>query len=213
MRLYLSSYGIGDRPDELLRLLRGGVRAALIANSADAKAPQERTEAVERELADLRGLGLDAVELDLRDYFGRADALRQRLAQVDLVWTRGGSAFILRRAFRQSGADELVPELLAADAFVYAGYSAGPAMLAQSLDGIECVDDPHLVPHGYDPEVLYDCLGLLPYEFVPHYRSDHPESAAVEGLIQYLIDRHRPFVALRDGEALVHEGDRTEIVS
>jgi dipeptidase E len=125
---------------------------------------------------------------------------------------RGGNCFILRRALRQSGADEIILDLLSKDALVYAGYSAGIDMLIPSLHGAELVDEPNLIPEGYDKEVMWESLNLLPYAVAPHYKSDHPESADIDRSVEYMINNHIPFIALRDGEAIVIEGDKQKIV-
>jgi dipeptidase E len=75
--------------------------------------------------AGLAGLGFEAAELDLRDYFGGRWRLRHDLAGASLAWLRGGNVFLLRYALSRSGADVIFRDLLAADALVYAGYSAG----------------------------------------------------------------------------------------
>ncbi|WP_198152743.1 hypothetical protein [Pseudofrankia sp. DC12] len=62
VRLYLSSFRIGNRPDELLRLLRGRTRTALIGNADDYKSPEDRAASLAREVAELRGVGLDQCE-------------------------------------------------------------------------------------------------------------------------------------------------------
>ena len=213
MRLYLSSFRIGNRPDALLQLLAGRTRTALILNAADYQDAADRAASLQREREQLLGVGLTPVEIDLRDYFGRADALRQALTDFDLLYVRGGNVFILRRAFRQSGADVIVPELLARDAVVYGGYSAGVCLLGPTLDGLALVDDPELVPAGYTPAAPSDGLGILPFAVAPHYRSEHPETAAIERLVAYYLAHHIPFVALRDGEALVRDGERLTAVS
>jgi hypothetical protein len=59
MRLYLSSFRIGSRPDELLALLRGGRRAALILNADDYKTPEDRAASLLRELEELRVSWID----------------------------------------------------------------------------------------------------------------------------------------------------------
>ena len=71
----------------------------------------------------------------------------------------------------------------------------------------EEVDDPNAIPEGYQSEIIWDGLNLLPYSVAPHYRSDHPESAAVDQMVQHLIDNHILFKALRDGQAIVVNGD------
>jgi dipeptidase E len=212
MRLYLSSFRLGNKPDAMLALLHGRVRAAVITNAADDRTGADRAAAYKREYDDLTGLGLRPTELDLRDYFGKPAELRSHLAEFDLLWARGGNAFILRRALHMSGADAVIRDLLAADSIVYGGYSAGSDMMTPSLRGVELVDDATNVPDGYAEAIVWDCLGILPYGLLPHYKSDHPESSAMDRCLEYMVDNHLPFVALRDGEALVRDGDRDFVV-
>lgn len=133
-------------------------------------------------------------------------------SKADLLWVRGGNAFILRRAFRQSGADEIIKKLLANDSIVYGGYSGGALMLTPSLHGIELVDDPNVVPDQYEPTVIWDGLGIIPHSIAPHYKSNHPESAAIDKSVEYFIDHHIPFIALRDGETIVVDGLKQTMV-
>jgi hypothetical protein len=53
----------------MLPLLRGGTWAAVIANADDCKGADERASSAQREFADLRRLGLNPAEVDLRSYF------------------------------------------------------------------------------------------------------------------------------------------------
>lgn len=212
MRLYLSSYRNGNKPEALLKLLGNGRRTALIFNAVDSKTGDDRAADLIRESERLQSIGLEPTEVDLRDYFGKPDELKTVLSGFDLIWVRGGNVFILRRAFRQSGADTVIAELLKDDAVVYGGYSAGVDILQPHLHGIELVDDPNLVPEGYDKEIIWDCLGILPYCVAPHYKSDHPESADVDKTVEYYIDNHIPFVAMRDGEAIVIDGTQQHFV-
>jgi dipeptidase E len=81
VRLYLSSFRMGDHPEHLAALVgEGGRSAVVIANAMDDAPPDARRAGVELELAALAGLGFDAVELDLRDYFGRGQGFRDELA-------------------------------------------------------------------------------------------------------------------------------------
>ena len=212
MRLYLSSFGLGERSDALAALLRGGRRAAVVLNAKDTAPEASRARSLVQETAALAGLGLEAQELDLRDFFGASRRLRDALTEIDLLWVRGGNAFVLRRAMRQSGLDDLLPDFLARDALVYGGFSAGVCVLAPSMRGLETVDDPATVPEGYDPAPVWEGLSILPYAIAPHYRSEHPESEAVERLVQRFVDDHTLFRALRDGEAIVVDGNRHDVV-
>jgi dipeptidase E len=212
MRLYLSSFRNGNKPDELIKLLDRGRHTALINNAVDFVDTDERFSKLGDEIERLKSIDLEPTEIDLRSYFDSPEGLKEKLAEFDLIWVRGGNAFVLRRAFRQSGADKAIAELLAEDKIVYGGYSAGIDMLTPSLHGAELVDDPDIVPDGYEPDTVWEGLNLLPYAIAPHYKSNHPESAAVDKSIEYLIDNHIPFIALRDGQAVVVDGGQEKFV-
>ena len=64
------------------------------------------------------------------------------------------------------------------------------------------------MPHGCDPEIVWDGLGLIDHAIVPHYRSPHPESAAADRAVRHLCARGLRYRALRDGEAIVWIEDR-----
>jgi dipeptidase E len=172
-----------------------------------------RDASLQRDLEELRGFGLEVIELDLRTYFGRPQELRETLSGFDLIYVRGGNTFVLRRAFRQSGADEIVKEMLASDTVVYAGYSAGVCLLAPSLRGIEFSDDPEEVPEGYEPPIVWDGLGVLPYHVLPHFESEYPGLDQINlSILNSWVEGHIPFIALRDGEAIVIDGQKTVVV-
>jgi dipeptidase E len=212
MRLYLSSFRNGNNPEALLGLLGNKRRTALIFNAQDWKSIDDRSSDLAQEIERLKSIGLEPQEIDLRNYFEKTDALREALSSFDLIWVRGGNVFVLRRAFKQSGADMLIPELLQQNDVVYGGYSAGVDIMQPHLHGIELVDDPNVVPPGYDKEIIWECLGLIPYCVAPHYKSDHPESAAVDKTVEYYINNHIPFIALHDGQAIVIDGEEQTVV-
>jgi dipeptidase E len=205
---------MGDHPEHLLAMIgTDGRRSVVIDNAMDDAPPQVRRAGVELELAALAGLGLDAAELDLRGYFGQQEPLRRELAGVCLAWLRGGNTFMLRYALARSGADTAFTELLAADALVYAGYSAGACVLAPSLRGLELVDDPGAVTRIYDSPPVWDGLALLEEAFVPHYQSPgHPETAAIDQVVAHYRAKGVAYRALHDGQALIINGHNTAIV-
>ena len=97
VRLYLSLFRMGDNLDRLLALVGQDSRGAVvIANAMDDAPSDVRRAGVERELAALIGLGLDAAELDLCGYFGPRQLLRRDLAGTGVAWLRGGNVFMLR---------------------------------------------------------------------------------------------------------------------
>jgi dipeptidase E len=205
---------MGDHPEHLVALTGGDSRRkVVIANALDDAPPEVRRAGVELELAALADLGLQAVELDLRDYFGQQQLLRRHLAGAGMAWLRGGNVFLLRYALHRSGADVMFRELLAADALVYAGYSAGPCVLSPSLRGLELVDDADAVTRIYDAPPVWDGLALLGEAFVPHYRSPgHPETPAIDQVVARYQADGVPYRTLHDGQALLVDGPETMIV-
>ncbi|GCE46080.1 dipeptidase E [Thermosporothrix hazakensis] len=213
MRLFLSSFRLGRQPEQLAHLVKENRRAAIILNACDTLTETDRQLRLQQEMTALTELGLTPVELDLRHYFNKTEELAALLPAFGLIWVRGGNSFVLRRAMRTSGFDTLLPDLLRHDALAYGGYSAGAVVLTPSLRGVELVDDVEACPAGYAPEPVWEGLNLVPYALAPHYRSEHPESAAVEQLVQYYIDHHISFKALRDGEVILIDGEQETVLS
>jgi dipeptidase E len=205
MKLYLSSFRLGDHPEHLVALLPPAGRIAVICNAIDTEDPAVRREKVADEITWLTELGLTAEELDLRS----TDDLRARLTQYDGVWVRGGNVFVLRVAMARSGADELLPELIRSEALVYAGYSAGPCVLAPSLRGLELCDDVTAV----GDEVIWDGLGVLDVALVPHLNSPgHPETELVEQVRAQYEGDGTPYLPMQDGQVLVIDGDTRVLI-
>lgn len=204
MKLYLSSFRLGLHPYELVRLAGGrGAKTCAIFNATDSM-QSGRDEHNKREMVDLRGIGLAPEELDLHAYAGDEDGLRRRLDGCQLIWVRGGNPFVLRRAMLACGFDDVVKPLIESGTIAYGGYSAGVCVITPTLHGIELVDDPH-DPDGHETEVPWDCMGLVDYHVAPHYRSDHPESAAIEEVVTYFVHNNMPYRTLRDGEVMIIE--------
>jgi dipeptidase E len=159
---------------------------------------------VTEELEALSTLGLEPETVDLRNFFGSPSATRNTLDAFNGVWVLGGNVFILRRAMKYSGFDQLLAEK-AADSmpFVYSGYSAGACVLGPTLKGLHLVDPPEQLAEGYEAEVIWEGLNLLPYSIAPHFDSVHPESLQINDVVEYFDAHQIPYRTLRDGEAIV----------
>ena len=207
MKLYLSSYRLGSASGSL-QGLSGPGGFTLVPNALDGIADTEAREGVIRRTAtDLEsvGLGVDRV-LDLRDFFGHAALLFRELVGTRNLFVTGGNVFVLRRAMAQSGLDRFLTVRAGVPDLLYAAYSAGACVCSPTLDGFELVDDPEVVPARYSRSVARCGLSLIPFAFIPHYRSDHPESAKIDRVVDYCTAKRIPFRAYSDGEVLVAEG-------
>lgn len=210
MRLYLSSYRLGDHPESFAAMVTGGRRGWIIMNALDGEDEERRRADVAVQLADLRSIGLKAEDFDLREH--DAAHLADRFGSPDFVWVRGGNVFTLRAAMAVSGLDALIVERLRADALVYAGFSAAACVLAPSLSGLEQCDPPEVARETYGI-VRTDGLGILDRPVVPHLDSpSHPGTHLLGRVAESYERAGQPFWALRDGEALVVDGEDPMIV-
>lgn len=205
MKMYLSSYRLGDHPEQLVSLVGNNKRAAVIANSRDYGTDLERRKlGIQREIDDLTKLGLIPEELDLRNYFGKPQELEQKLTEFGMLWVIGGNTFVLRRAFKESSMDHWLINQKDNKELVYAGYSAGVCVLSPTLKGLEFVDDPNIVPESYPKETVWEGLGLINFAFAPHFESPgHPETEAVGREVEHYKRTGIEYKALHDGEVII----------
>lgn len=210
VKLYLSSYRVGEHRQALRELVGAGHRAAVVANAHDAFV-QPRS-ILGREVEDLAAIGFKADELDLRQFFGAPERLRKRLVDLDLLWITGGNSFVLTRAMNACGFSSAAETLVREDRLVYGGYSAGVCAIGPTLDGIHLMDEPEALPQDYPSRASAVPLGWVPWTVVPHWRSDHPESATADLAVDYLLHAGLPFRTLRDGSAIVIDGDSEVII-
>ena len=210
MRLYLSSMTYGTHPERLVQLAGRGSRVAIVMNALD-NFPDEREHFARANQQALQDLGFIADELDLRAYFDAPGRLEQALERTGLIWVNGGNTFLLRRAMVRSGFDSVARAFLERDHLAYGGFSAGVCAITPSLRGIEFLDDPDALAEGYSPEVVWDGLGLIDYHVAVHYRTGDDE--AIQKTVRYYRRNNMPYVALRDGEVIVVDGGRTDLIT
>ncbi len=201
MKFYLSSYKIGNEAAQLTELARDK-KVGYVPNSLDHIEQQAREESNENDVRDLCALGIDIEVLDLQEYFGEKERLMAKIDTLGGVWVRGGNTFVLRQAMKLSGFDDIIKNL-GRDDFLYGGYSAGICILSPSLKPLQIVDKADIMPYEESNEVIWDGLGILVYMILPHYKSDHPESADIDKEVEYCIRNNIPFKTLRDGEVIV----------
>lgn len=207
MKFYLSSFKLGNNPRQLVTMMAPANKIGYVPNACDYTNidVKRRSEGNASDIAELSALGLDVQLLDLRDYFGEIEKLREKISELGALFFRGGNTFILRQAMRVSGFDVIFKELLKRNDFVYAGYSAGICVLASDLKALQIVDNPMDKPYKEIRDTIWEGLGYLDRIILPHYKSNHPESAAVDKLVEYCQMNGIPFRTLRDGEVIVIE--------
>lgn len=206
MKYYLSSYKLGNEIEKLKELVsKTSGKFAYIPNARDFTTtdPQRKQFNIEEDMEQLKQVDVKIELLDLKDYFGKREELRQKLLSLGGLYVSGGNTFILRQAMKLSGFDELFLELSKRDDFVYAGYSAGVCVLCPTLKYYAITDNANDFPYPEISEQVWEGLRVLDFIFEPHYHSDHPESASTDKEIQVLIENKVLFKAYKDGEVLI----------
>lgn len=173
-----------------MRTVGEGAKIGVVVNAVDDRPASDRDLAVEVESDEMARLGLRPAHLDVRD----PDAVH-RLDDLDALWVRGGNTFVLRAAFAAAGADAVVVDRVRAGALVWAGYSAGAAVLSPDLHYVAEIDDPSAA--GTSP--VSTGLGLLDRPVVPHVDGSYDEALRCAALSDRLT---------REGVAHHRIGDR-----
>jgi dipeptidase E len=204
VKFYLSSFKFGDRRDELAEMAPTR-EIAIIPNALDFRPRDDETtvRSLQNKVERLDDLGLDAEVIDLRDYFDDNDGLKQILWSMGAVFVLGGNVFVLRQAMFLSGLDTFLTSQATNPDFLYSGYSAAGCVLAPSLEPYKVVGDPTIMPYAQFHHVIWEGLNLVDFAFMPHWRSDHPESKAIERGIEYCEERGIKYAAIEDGRVLV----------
>jgi dipeptidase E len=204
MKFYLSSYKIGKETDKFLKMLNGKKRIAYIPNALDfAKDKERRDKSEQGDIQELESLGLIVERIDLKEYFGKKEELRKKLKKLGAVYVRGGNTFVLRQAMKLSGLDNILLSIKDQN-FIYSGYSAGCCVLSPSLESSKLVDDSNIFPYKLK-KPIFEGLGLIPYNFLPHFDSDHPESSDINKELAYCKKKGLPYKTVKDGEVIIIE--------
>ncbi len=99
-----------------------------------------------------------------------------------------------------SGFDDIIKNM-DRDDFLYSRYSAGICILVPSLKALQQVDNPNIMPYEELKEIIWEGLGILDYIILPHYKSEHPESADIDKEVEFckkIIFLLKPYMTRRD---------------
>jgi dipeptidase E len=213
MRLFLSSQDLGKYAHVAAELAGNNKKLALIRNAGDDK-PDERNFTTPEKKEMFEAVGFTFEEIDLRDYFGKQAELKEKLSTFGALFSSGGNTFILRRAMKASGLDEILIELLHEDKILYGGWSAGAIIMTPSLRGADIGDrpSPDVVPAEYPiKETVWEGLGMVPYMIVPHTNMEWFKDDAAKS-IAYYKSHDLPYKALKDGQVIVVNGSKSEFL-
>lgn len=213
MKLFLASYRFGDHADTFAELIGRGARIAVVAAAADAWPVAARASAVTSELIPLRRAGFDASEIDVREYKHSPGALADQLREFECIWVRGGNTFVLRAQLAHTGADQVIDNLVRDGELVYAGYSAGAAVVTPTLIGLDITDDPDEVLPTCGIEPIWSGLSLIDFAIVPHGGDSELEDPLSTAQTSDILARSNvPFRVLTDRQVVIVDGGEPYII-
>lgn len=207
MKLYLSSYRIGNNKEELRNWANEHDNNILvISNALDVFQDSERkTNGILEKSKELEGLGFNPIQLDLRNYFNKPELLKNEIKNIKAFYVLGGNVFVLRQAMKLSGFDNYLREIANNPDYLYSGFSAGICVLANDLHGIHLADEPDQDPYNYG-EVIWEGIGLIDYMPVPHFDTpEHPESHLMYDVVSYLQNHNLKYRTLKDGDVIIED--------
>ncbi len=210
MKLYLSSFKLGNKTEELKKWIsEHNNKLCLIPNARDIYPDGERkTSGIQADAKELEDLGFDVTIISLKDYFNKKEELFKRLEEFSAFFSIGGNVFVLRQAMHLSGFDEYLKTIENDPNHLYGGYSAGICVLAKDLHGLDVCDDPNSNVYGID--TMWEGLGYFDYIFLPHYKSDHKETKLIDESVEYCNKNNIKYRTLRDGDVIL--GDTSKKV-
>ncbi len=210
MKLFLSSENLGKYPDIFIKMVGLSKSVLYIGNAGDYKAGIDHKAKIAEHKQQFEGLGLKFTELDLRQYFDKKIP-PTILDDYGMVWCSGGNTFLLRAAFLQSGLDKILTDKVGQNAIAYGGSSAGALLAGPTLKGAQHGDDPHAVLDTYGFDIEWTGLELVNVVCVPHCESDWFGESAQKMIVE-LNKSDTPYVALKDGQVYLVDGDNGQLL-
>ena len=224
MRLFLASQDLGAHAETLRKMVGEKRQALVISNARDYYNDESRiASSVEKTLVNLDRIGIKASRIDLKPYFNKPSELESLIRQSDvgLIFSIGGNVICLATALHASGMDEIIRNGVAADQFVYGGYSAGAMIATYDLSPYRLKPQPNQEPH---PSTIFDItqtiynlppyeqgLGLISEYITPHMdRPDHID--AMNERLNNISQIGGKAIRLNDPEVYVVDGNTKEIL-
>ena len=201
MKLYLSSYGLGNDVSYLKKWIKENSNKLLFINNAqdNDEGEVDFKEKLDNKIKLLENIGFKVTLLDLRDYFNNNQKLMKDIKDYKSFFIRGGNTFILRKAFELSLFDKYLINNKKSD-ILYIGESAGCCVLASTLKGVDIEDEPINIYNN--DKVHYNGVGLIDFSPVPHYKSDYVDKKIIDDTIEYLEENNIEYKTIKDGEVI-----------
>ncbi|KKT44477.1 MAG: Peptidase (Peptidase family S51) [Parcubacteria group bacterium GW2011_GWA2_44_15] len=143
----------------------------------------------------------NCVEVDLDEKKGKN--LKSILENVELVYVEGGNSFLLLKAIRESGFENIVKELLP-QGLIYMGASAGSYIACPT---IEMATWAHQDKYNHYAVTDLTAMNLVPFLLTVHYKPEYREL-----LKEKISQAVYPVKILTDKQALLIKDGKVELI-
>lgn len=224
MKLFLASQDLGNFATILQEMVNKKKRALVISNAKDYYNDEAKIAgSVQKTLANLSKIEIEAERLDLRPFFGKQSELAQYIEekQVGLIFSVGGNVICLATALHESGMDEIIRQSVSEDRFVYSGYSAGSMVASYDLSLYQISAEPNkeqLPCFNFD--ITKKIYGINPYKqgldlisgyVVPHMDIHSPIDTAREALGK-ITQAGAEAICLNNTDVFIIDGENKKIM-
>lgn len=202
MLLYMSSQKFGNDTTILKKWIHeNDNKIVIIPNALDAKGEEKIRKNLKEDIELLEKIGFNVTVIDLKNYFGHYNKLKEELSTYNACCVMGGNVFVLNKAMNFSGFDIFLKEKKNDDDYLYIGYSAGSCVLSKNLEQLDILDEP--IKFYDEQSVNYKGLGFIDYIFIPHYKSNYHKIEFINNLVEKCKKESIKYKAIQDGEVLI----------
>jgi dipeptidase E len=211
MKIILTSDGISNGAIEnaLLYLLDykiSGKKACIITTASSQKEKSNSAIKTKELLLRLGFVCSDFLDIQIEE--------PQKLIEYDVVYINGGNPFYLLLWMKKRNVIDIIREL-AEQNKVIIGTSAGAMVLANSIEHVNELNIIAEYEHmDLDELIEYRAVGITDITVVPHYNRFICANPEVEIKLKQLEkDRNLTFERVRDGKAVIINGDIAKVVT
>lgn len=207
MKLLLTSAGLSNKSivgalEKLLDKPAKGVKLAFIPTAANVEEGDKSWL-----IDDLNNCIKAGFEVDIVDISALSkNHWLPRLESAEVLLFGGGNTFHIMYWLKESGLQELLPELL--ETRIYAGISAGSCVTGSTIyNSVQ-----NLFGEKYELEIK-DGLNLVNFQTIPHLNSPYFDKIRKENLEKASQELKETVYALDDNSAIIIENNAVKVVS